>query len=184
MAWTRQLSKQSYSLSLSFQYFLFACKKSSPPGCPGLYLSLSHFISLPRDKLLKFWQILKSIHLRVGAHIHPRLVTRPRHTRWHLWHLMGAGSLNMMAEMAGPDQKRNCYCQTQSPPIWILIDQSPISLLKHQSKPEKKMGRYLLFFLSPTPLHLTPVSSPHTIKASSEHKCQFNLKDAPGLLEI
>ena len=145
MAWTRQLSKQSYSLSLSFQYFLFACKKSSPPGCPELYLSLSHFISLPRDKLLKFWQILKSIHLRVGAHIH-HWWPGPD-TGWHLWHLMGAGSLNMTTEMAGPDQKRNCYCQTQSPPIWILIDQSPISLLKHQSKLEKRwIDIYSSFF--------------------------------------
>ena len=143
--------KQSYSLSCPFNTFcLFPlCKKSSHPGCPGLYLSLSQFISLPQDKLLKFWQILKSTNIWELEQIHQ--LASDQAPDGISWHLIRAGSLKMTTGMArcslGPDQKRNCYCQSQSPPLWILIDQSNL-LVKHQSKPGKDISSPLLSYFT------------------------------------
>ena len=142
MALTRQLSKQTYSMFLSFQHFLLSppvsgsCKKSFHLGCPKHYLCLSVFISFPGDK---HFQVLanSTFHssgglLRDGAaHIHhwpdscPATsdLTTPHDTwseleapRWWLWWLPRSHrTKNVIVTV-----RTNHQCQE----YWLTIDQS------------------------------------------------------------
>ena len=146
--------KQSYSLSCPFNTFcLFPlCKKSSHPGCPGLYLSLSQFISLPQDKLLKFWQILKSTNLRVGADPSVGWWPGPGHMMASpdIWSELEASRWRLGWLAARLDQTKNVIVTVRANhrhyEYWLT---SPI-FSWNISQSQEKISPLLFFLISPT----------------------------------